>query len=79
MIIGALLANIAVKEMSQVVNSQRTQHGKVHWEFKGDKANREVIRVYRENNPGGPLFRTFLVACGLFIVGGFVMFLKDLP
>jgi hypothetical protein len=79
MVVAALLCNMAVKSMAQVVNSQRTGFGKVHWEFKGDKANREVIRVYREAHPGGPLFRNFLLACGFFVVGVVVMFLKDLP
>ena len=79
MIMAALLSNIAVQKMARVVNSQRSGVGKVKWELKGDRANREVIRTYRSSNPGGPLFRNFLSACGLFGVGVVIMFLKNLP
>jgi H+/Cl- antiporter ClcA len=79
MVLAALLSNIAVQKMAQVVNSKRSSPGKVKWEFKGDRANREVIRRYRESNPSGPLFRNFLAACGLFVVGVAIMFLKNLP
>jgi hypothetical protein len=79
MLIAALLSNIAVQKMAQVLNSERSGLGKVRWEFKGDRANREVVRRYRASNPGGPLFRNFLLACGLFVIGVAVMFLKYLP
>jgi H+/Cl- antiporter ClcA len=79
LVVAAVLSNLAVKKMAQVVNSQWTGHERVHWELKNDGANKEVIGLYRANNPNGPLFRNFLLACGLFVVGVVIMFLKDLP
>ena len=78
MITAVALSNIAVKKMAEFVNSKRSGLGKVHWEIRNDNANREVIRRYRTSNPGGPLFRNFLLACGLFVAGIVIMFLKEL-
>ena len=79
MITAALVSNFLVMRMATIVNSQRPGSRKLLWGIRDDKANREIIRVYRVKNPGGSLFRYFLISLAAAGIGAVVMFLKFLP
>ena len=71
MIAAAVWSNVLVGKMAKLVQ--------VDWQIKNDRAAKETIRKYRQKYGNGPLFRKFLVACGvagvagmLFIFGRFI-------
>lgn len=58
---------------SNIVVSRMAKRMRVSWHVKDDQASRRAIREYRLKYGNGPLFRDFVIACGIAGVGAVVM------